>query len=93
MTRLIYGVIAILIWPAVLWQLVSAHLGSDKSINQLKASQAEFETEGEFWLNAEPIISGLVALGFIYYGWAWVGLYIALGTLVALAYEKIARGI
>lgn len=91
MTRLIYAVIALLAWPAILWQLVSFKLGSINANNQLKASQTEFETEDKFWLNAEPIISGLLALGFIYYGWAWTGLYVALGTLVALAYETIAR--
>ena len=92
MTRLMYAVIALLIWPAILWQLVSFKLGSVYATNQLKASQSDFKQEDQFWVNAEPIVSGLLALGFIYYGWAWVGLYIALGTLVSLAYERVARG-
>lgn len=93
MTRLMYGVIALLVWPAILWQLVSYYLGSIKAIKQLKASQSDFKQDDQFWVNAEPIVSGLVALGFIYFGWSWAGLYVALGTLVALAYEKTARSI
>lgn len=93
MTRLMYALIALLIWPTILWQLVSFKLGSDNAINQFKASQSDFKQEDQFWVHAEPIISGLAALGFISYGWAWIGLYIAMGTLVALAYEKVARGV
>ena len=93
MTRLMYAVIALLIWPAILWQLVSFKLGSVNATNQLKASQSDFKQEDQFWVNAEPIISGLVSLGFIYYDFAWIGLYIALGTLVAICYEKIARSV
>lgn len=59
----------------------------------MKASQSDFQQDNQLWLNAEPIISVLVALGFIYYGWTWAGLYVAIGTLVALAYEKIARSV
>ncbi|MGZ8262116.1 MAG: hypothetical protein ACXW11_03940 [Methylotenera sp.] len=85
--------IALLIWPAILWQLASFYLGSGNAVSQIKASQADFKQEDQFWLNAEPIVSGLVALGFIYCGLTWAGLYVAIGTLVALAYEKAARSI
>lgn len=93
MTRLMYAVIALLAWPVILWQLVSFHLGSVNAVRQIKASQSEFKQENQFWVNAEPILSGLAALGFISYGWTWAGLYVALGTLVALAYENTAKNI
>ena len=92
MIRLMFAVIALLIWPAILWQLVSFKLGSINAINQVKASQSEFKQENQFWVHAEPIGSGLVALGFISYGWSWAGLYVAVGTLVSLAYENVAGG-